>query len=63
MGSPAEPFRTVIEPFRIHAVEPLAMTTLNIAPLAHNVHYRSIGLRRLSTLGVRRRPARRSKEG
>jgi len=27
MGSPAELFRTVIEPFRIHAVEPLAMTT------------------------------------
>jgi tryptophanase len=27
MDSPAESFRTVIEPFRIHAVEPLVMTT------------------------------------
>ena len=27
MEIPSEPFRTVIEPFRIHAVEPLAMTT------------------------------------
>ena len=27
MGTTPEQFRTVIEPFRIHAVEPMTMTT------------------------------------